>query len=103
MTGIARAIALVLAERCLVNQEVRAPPGVDGRSARSRITRERDDATGASGTHKSVRRQPSAICQLDRLTLRELAPQWPFRDSRSSGLVDVKAPAPHVLLDDVAE
>src|SRR6266496_3229597 len=52
---------------------------------------------------QAVCRQPSAVGQLNRLAFRELAPHWSFGNAGGFGLLDVKAPAPHVLLQDVAE
>src|SRR5712691_8522170 len=103
MAGVAGAIALFVAERCLVNQEIGALRGVDRRGTGTRIAGERDDAARASGSHEAIGRQLSAISQLDGLTLGKFAPKWTFRDSSCFRFLDVKAPTPNMLLKDIAE
>src|SRR5439155_12801566 len=73
------------------------------RRARARVTREDDEPARPLRADEAVGRQPPAVGKLDRLTLRELAPQRSLRDTCGLRLLDVESPTPHVLLQDVAE
>src|SRR5213076_114591 len=101
--GVAGTLALFLAERCLVNQQIRFLCGIHGGSAGACVTGERDESAGPGSADEASSRQLSAVSKLDDLALGEFAPERAFWNSRGLGLLDVKPPAPYVLLQDVPE
>src|SRR5438105_10378560 len=103
VTGIAGTLALFLAERCLMNQQVRILCGIDGRGAGPRVACECDEPTGPSDADKSICRQLFAVSKLDWFALCQLAPQRSFGNPGGFRFLDVKASTTHVLFEDVAE
>src|SRR6266566_3227536 len=75
--GVAGTLALLLAERCLVNQQIRFLCGIHRGSAGACVTGEGDDSAGPGGSDKAIGRQLSAVSKLDCLTLGEFAPEGP--------------------------
>src|SRR5437588_4817436 len=103
VTGIASTLALFLAERCLVNQEVRLLRGIHRRGAGPGVACERDEPTGPRNADKAICRQLSAVSKLDRFALCQLAPQRSFGNSGGFRFLDIKPATSHVLLQDVSE
>src|SRR6266516_7100479 len=101
--GVAGALALLLAEGRLVNQEIGALRRVDRRGTGARIAGDDDEPPWSRSTDEAFCRQPSAVSKLDRLALCQLAPQRPLGNAGRLGLLDVEAPAAHLLLQHIAQ
>src|SRR4029077_20012454 len=89
MTGVTSAIALCVAERCLVNQEIGALRGVHRGGAGPRIARERDEATGSCSPDEAISRQLCAVSKLDDLALGEFAPERAFWNAGGFCFLDI--------------
>src|SRR5256885_3069198 len=100
MTGVAGAIALFLAERCLVNQQVCALRRVYRGRTGTRIAGERDEPARPGGADKAISRQLSAVSKLDCLALGEFAPERTFWNAGGFCFLDIEPAAPHMLLQD---
>src|SRR6266478_8988437 len=85
MAGVAGAIALLFAERCLVNQQVCVLRRVYRGCGGTRVARERDDAPRSCRPDEAISRQLSAVSKLDCLALGEFAPERAFWNSRGFG------------------
>src|SRR2546425_269507 len=103
MPGVARAIALFLAEGCFVNQQIGTLPGIHRRCAWPRVARECDEPAWPCNADEAIGRQLFAVSQLDWLTLGEFAPERTFWNSGGLGFLNVKASATHVLFEDISE
>src|SRR6266576_2570710 len=99
----AGALALLLAEGRLLDQEIGSLRRIDRRGTGARIAADCDQASRPRGADKIGRLERWTLGKCDRLTLCQLAPQRPFGNVRRPGLLDVEAPAAHVLLQHISE
>src|SRR6266540_5582286 len=103
VAGVAGALALLLAEGRLVDQEIGSLRRIDRRGTGPRIAADCHQAPRPRGADKIGRLERWTVGKCDRLALCQLAPQRSFGDARRLGLLDVEASAAHVLLQYVAE
>src|SRR6266481_7893506 len=103
MPGVAGALALFLAERCFVYQQVRLLCGIHRGGAGPRVTGERDEPAGPGSAYDVGRSDGLTVGELNVLTFREFAPEWSFGNAECTRFLDVKASASHVLLHEIAE
>src|SRR3989449_1699321 len=103
MPGVARAIALFLAEGCFVNQQIGTLPGIHGRCAWPGVARECDEPARPCTTHDVGRSDGLTVGQRHCFTLGELPPKRSFGNSQRPRSLDVEPTAPHVLFEDVSE
>src|SRR4029077_3598127 len=103
MPGVARALPLLFAERCLMNQEVGALCRIDRRRARSRIASECNQTSRTRRAYQVGRSDRLTVGQLHCLTFRELAPQRALGNPERACLLDVAPAATLMLFDDVAD
>src|SRR5438477_4976632 len=103
MPGVARALPLLFAERCLMNQQVRSLCRIDCRGARSRIAGEGNQTSRTRRANDVGRSHRLTVGQLDCLAFRELAPKRALGNPERACLLDVKPAATLVLLEDVAD
>src|SRR6266508_1393769 len=103
VTGVAGALALLFAERCLVNQQVCALRRVYRGRAGTRIACECDEPAWPRSADEAISRQLSAVSKLDCLALGEFAPERAFWNSSGLGFLDVKASTAHLLLEHIAQ
>ena len=101
--GVAGALALFLAERCFVYQQVRLLCGIHRGGAGPRVAGERDEPAGPGSAYDVGRSDGLTVGQLNVLTFREFAPERSFGNAECTGFLDVKPPASHVLLHEVAQ
>src|SRR5437016_2454477 len=97
MPRLLRPVPLLLPERRLVDQQVRPLRRIHHRRARPRVPGEHDGPPRTLGTDEALSCQLSAVSQLDRLSLTELAPQRAFGNARGARFLHVEPPAPLVL------
>src|SRR6267378_8438289 len=103
VTGVAGTLALFLAERRLVNQQVRLLGGINRCGTGPGVAGQRDQPARARDADKTIGRQLSAVSKLDRFALRQLAPQRSLGNPRGLRLLDIKASTSHMLFEDVSQ
>src|SRR6266511_1589432 len=103
VTGVAGALALLFAERCLVNQQVCALRRVYRGRAGTRIACECDKPAWPRSADKAISRQLSAVSKLDCLALGEFAPERTFWNAGGFCFLDIEPAALHVLLQDITK
>src|SRR3989442_14221454 len=103
MPGVARALPLLFAERCLMNQQVRSRCRIDGRGAGSPIAGECNQTSRTRRADEVGRSDRLPVGQLDRFAFRELAPQGALGNPERACLVDVEPAATLMLFEDVAD
>src|SRR6267143_2900399 len=103
VTGVAGTLALFLAERCLVNQQVRLLCGIHRRGAGPRVAADCDEPAGPRDADKAIGRQLSAVSKLDRFALRQLPPRRSFGNPCGLRLLDIKPATTHVLSEEISE
>src|SRR5439155_488065 len=94
-------LLLLLPKRRLVNQQVRPLRRIHHRGTRPRVARKHHEPPRTVAPHDTFRSDRPTVGQLNRLALRELAPQRTLGNSGGPRLVHVEPPPPLVLLERV--